>query len=93
MADFKNVPLRLQNGEGQIRQAIETVIGTLRSTFGFGILNPRGNLAADDDASFCQLHFLPKLVRLPSRLHDGRRDELGADVPLAEVFFVQGRSG
>jgi hypothetical protein len=48
-----------------------------------------GRLAAHDDAALGEAHFFADLRHLiPSRLLDRRRDELGAEVALAEELFV-----
>ena len=44
-------------------------------------------LAADDDAALGEIDLLPDLpLYVPSRLRQGRRDELGAEVAFGEVF-------
>ncbi len=78
------VVLGLDQGDGNIGLVIEDVIGALG-------LAARDQLAADDDAALGETDFLANLEHgIPSGLYDGGRDELGADVAFAEVFFVHG---
>jgi len=76
------VVLRLDDGDGDIGPVLEDVIGAFRLATGH-------ELAPDDDAPFGEGHLLADLHHpVPAcALHCGAY-ELGADVALAEVFFV-----
>ena len=63
-------------------QAPADVIGAL----GFAA---RNQLAANDDAASGETNLFTNLpLDVPTRLDDARRNELGADIAFAEVFFV-----
>ena len=82
VADAVVVVLGLDDGDGDVRLVVEDVVGALR-------LAARDELAADDDAALGEADLLADLRHLvPARALDGGRDELGADVALAEVLLV-----
>lgn len=79
------VVLALYDGDGDVRLEVEDVV------CGFTLL-PRNKLAPNDEAALCETALLAELRYLiPACLLDGRGDELGADIALAEVFLVHGR--
>lgn len=72
----------LDDGDGDVGLVIEDVVGPL----GFA---PRYELATHDDPALGKGHFLADLQhRVPASPLDGRRDEFGTNVSLAEVFPV-----
>ena len=76
------VVLRLDDGDGDVRLVVEDVVGALGLAAG-------DHLAANDDPALGEVDLLANLRHdIPARLLHGGRDELGADVALAEVFFI-----
>ena len=74
--------LRLDDGDGNVGLVVEDVVGPLA-------LASAGQLAAHGDAALGEADFLANLCHLvPPGLAQGRGDELGADVALAETFLV-----
>lgn len=70
------------NCDRDIRFVIEDIIGTL-------VLVPHHRFTPNDDAALGKGDFFANLgLQIPSRLNEGRRDELGADVPFAEGITV-----
>jgi hypothetical protein len=86
VTDAAVVVLRLEHRQRDVRLVVEDVVGALR-------FSPRDELAANDDASLCKTDFLAKLSDLiPAGLPERGRDELGADIPLAELLLVHAES-
>ena len=78
------VVLGFDNGDGDIGLVIEDVVGALGFAAG-------DEPAPDDDPALGEADFLADLGELvPAGLLQGRGDELGADVALAEGFLVHG---
>lgn len=76
------VVLGLDDGQRQVGLVVEDEVGAAR-------LAPGMQPATDDDAALGEGNLLADLgVQVPARLDDGRRDELGADVPFGEVLLV-----
>ena len=88
VANRKTRLLGLDDRNWNIGPAVQNEVGTLRATFGIGIVNACRKLAPHHDATVGEIHFLAELMLLPARLHDGWRDELGADVAFAEGLLV-----
>ncbi|MEF8710070.1 MAG: hypothetical protein V5B38_14885 [Candidatus Accumulibacter propinquus] len=88
MADRETRLLGLDYRNRYAGPGVQNEVGTLRATFGIGILDACRKLAPHHDATVREFHFLAELMLLPARLHDGRRDELGADVALTELVLV-----
>ena len=85
VADGVVVVLGLDQGDGDVRLVVEDVVGALG-------LAARDQLAANNDPAFGKADLLANLrLNVPARLHDGRGDELRADVAFAEVFLVHGQ--
>jgi hypothetical protein len=78
--------LSLDEGKGDVRLVVEDVVGTPGLAAG-------DQLSADDDPAFGKADFLTNLgMNVPTGFRDCRGYELGADVPLAQVFFVHAAS-
>jgi hypothetical protein len=76
------VVLRLNDCNGNVGLVIKDVVGSLS-------LTPRYEFAADDYSPIGEGDFLADLQhRVPSGKMHGWGDELGANVPLAEVPFI-----
>jgi hypothetical protein len=85
VADAAVVVLRFDDRQWDVRLVVEDVIRALG-------LSASDHLAADDNAALREADFLAKLRDLvPASLTEGRRDELGADVALAELLLVHRR--
>ena len=82
VADAMGVALRLDQRDGDVGLVVKDVIGP----FAFP---PADQLAPHDDAAIGEADLLPDLQhRVPARLCERRRDELGADIAFAEGGFV-----
>ena len=82
VADAMVVVLRLDDGYWNIGLVIKDVIGALGFATG-------DELSPDDDASLGKGDLLADLHHpVPARAFHSGANELGADVALAEVFFV-----
>ena len=86
-ADPKTISFRLHHGQGQIGLGVKNVIGPFGTAFDFGIFNAGRHVAANHDATVRQFDLLAKLRLQPTRLLDGGRNELGANIALAEIQF------
>ena len=76
------IVLGLDDRDGNVRLVVEDVVGALG-------LSARDQLATHDDAALGEAHLLADLQHLvPPRPAQGRRDELGADVPFGQVSLV-----
>lgn len=58
------------------------------ATGGARIVDAEGDVATNRDTPVGKAYFLPELMRLPTCLYQGGRDDLGADVPFAELMDV-----
>ena len=84
VADGMVVVLGFDQCDGQVGLVVEHVVGPLA-------LAPADQLAAHDDAALGEVNFLADLCHLvPACLAQGRGDELGADVALAQALLVHG---
>jgi hypothetical protein len=82
IADAVRVVFCLDDGNRNVRLVIKDVIRPLGLAAG-------DEFTSNDDAAFGEGHFLANLHHpVPARALDGGAYELGADVALAEVFFV-----
>ena len=84
IADSMVVVLGLDDGDGDVGFVVEDVVRPLA----FGCV-PAGQLATHDDGSGGEGDLLTDLGLGPARTHHRRGDELGADVPFAQAFFIQ----
>ena len=76
------VVLSLDDGDGDIGLVVENIISTFLCATGV-------EFSPDIDPSIGEGDFLANLVLdVPARCLDLGRDELGADVAFAEIFFV-----
>ncbi len=83
VADRMAIVLGFDYGDGDIGLVEQHIISPFM--FGAGV-----ELAANDYPAFGKGKFFQDLGGyIPSRLLQGRRDELGADVALGELFFIQ----
>ena len=79
------VVLGLDHRNGDVGLVIEEIVGPL-------CLAPADQLAAHDDAALGEAELLEDLRYLvPPCLAQGRGDELGADVTLAQIFLIHER--
>ena len=82
VADGMSVVLGLDERDRNVWLVVENIVGALG-------LPARDQLAAHDDPTLGEAHFLANLQQLvPPRLAQGRRDELGADVTFTKTFLV-----
>jgi len=79
-ADGVIVVLRFDQSDGNIRFVVKNVVGSLSFT-------PRNQLVANDNPSSREEDLFTNLrLDIPTRLHDGGRDELRANIAFGEVF-------
>jgi hypothetical protein len=81
------IVLCLDHGQWDVGLEVKDIIGALA-------LAATDQLAAHDDTAFGEAYFLADLQHLvPTRFAQGWRDELGADIALAESPDRKGLSG
>ena len=81
------VVLGFDDGEREVRLEVENVVGPL-------LLSPLDRSTLDDHPAGSDRLLLAELrLHVPPGIHDGRRDELRADIALAQSFLVEGLHG
>jgi hypothetical protein len=72
------------DGDGNAGTSVKNLVGAFGAALDLRVLDACSEIAPHHDATIRELHFLTKLMLLPTGLLNGRRDVLRTDVSFTE---------